>query len=245
MNETGKDKPSVRGTVGYVDEQPGAFHAAAESITFDLLYRPFLDLLPAQPGLALDIGAGTGQDAAALAALRYEVDAAEPLAALRTHGQASHPSPRIHWIDDTLPDLGSVRAQGHRYDVIIISAVWMHLDQEERAAGMPVVAHLLRPGGILLLTLRHAPVPPGRLMYDVSGDETVGLATSAGLTLQRRLNDQPSAIANKPLVTWTRLAFSRPKPGSDDGRPTGDHTTRTGTGERSVCQARWMPSPES
>lgn len=50
--------------------------------------------------IALDVGAGSGRDAAWLASLGYEVVAAEPAAGMRIEAQRRHPDPRIRWLDD-------------------------------------------------------------------------------------------------------------------------------------------------
>jgi hypothetical protein len=74
---------------------------------------------------------------------------------------------------------------------------------------MPRVAGLVRPGGVMMLSLRYGPVPPGRRMFDVSAGETVQLARAEGLTLSLRLDHQ-DGLLGRPGVSWTRLAFSRP-----------------------------------
>jgi len=87
--------------------------------------------------------------------------------------------------------------------------VFMHLDDAQRRTAMPRLTKLLRPRGAMILSLRHGPVPPGRLMFDVTAAETMALAAEAGLRPTLRLNDQPSQIAGKADVTWTLLAFTR------------------------------------
>ena len=71
----------------------------------------------------------------------------------------------------------------------MLTAVWMHLDEDERAAGMASLAGLLAPGGQILMTLRHGPVPPGRRMFDVSAAE-IALAARHGC----------------PAIIWARAA---------------------------------------
>jgi SAM-dependent methyltransferase len=154
----------------------------------------------------LDIGAGTGRDAAAFASMGHEVVAAEPTGELRRRAEALHPSLPIEWLDDSLPELARLTQRGETFDVVMMTAVWMHLDERQRRQAMPKVSALVRSGGIMSLTLRHGPVPPGRRMFDVSGDETVALATSAGLDPVLRL-DGLSSLLGTPEVTWTRLAF--------------------------------------
>ena len=48
------------------------------------------DLLPKPPALVVDIGSGTGRDAASFAAAGYEVVAVEPSTAMRAEAQKLH-----------------------------------------------------------------------------------------------------------------------------------------------------------
>ena len=50
---------------------------------------------------------------------------------------------------------------------------------------MARVAPLVRPGGLMALSLRHGPVPAGRRMFEVSAQETCELAQRHGLSLGR------------------------------------------------------------
>jgi protein-L-isoaspartate O-methyltransferase len=199
---------SVSGTEGYAEEAP---HLAAlfESVSFAKLHAKVLHLMPPPPGSVLDIGAGTGRDAAQFAAMGYRVVAVEPVTELRAKAKALHPSRQIEWRDDSLPDLATLAARKAQFDLIMLTAVWMHLDLAQRRRALPRVASLLRQHGAMILSLRHGPVPAGRLMFDVAADETVALAGQTGLRLALRLDNQPSQIAGKSDVTWTLLAFTK------------------------------------
>jgi SAM-dependent methyltransferase len=151
-----------------------------ESISFEEVHGQILHLIPAG-GRALDIGAGTGRDAAALARRGFSVTAAEPTAELAAHGQRLHAGLDITWTDDALPHLPLLTARGETHDLIMLTAVWMHLDAAERAVALPAVAALLLPGGRLAMTLRHGPVPPGRRMFELSADEVIAAAEPHGL----------------------------------------------------------------
>lgn len=192
------------GTEGYA-EHADALAVQYERVTFADAHRSVLHLLPVAPGHVLDIGAGTGRDAAALAALGHEVVAVEPTAALRAHGQRLHPSAAITWIDDALPDLAVVTARDTTFDFILLSAVWMHLDTDQRRRAMPRIAGLLRPGGVMVLSLRHGLVPAGRRMFDVSADEVCASAHDSGLEMVHR-SERP-ALLSGPDVRWSVLAF--------------------------------------
>lgn len=174
--------PRVPGTSGY-DSDAAALAAQYESITFADVHGSALHLYPRAPSRVLDIGAGSGRDAAALARAGHQVVAAEPTAGLRQAGQRIHAGLAIEWVDDHLPALAGLRSSGRRFDLVLLTAVWMHLDEAERASAMPAVAALLAPGALLVISLRHGPVPAGRRMFDVSAEETMALAARHGLAL--------------------------------------------------------------
>jgi len=197
----------VSGTEGYAEEA-GALMAQYEGLRFADVHRVVLHLLPCAPAAVLDVGAGTGRDAAALAALGYRVTAVEPTTALRTRAMALHGAAGVRWVDDSLPDLAAVAAEGAAYDAVMLTAVWMHLDTAQRGRAMPVVAGLVRDGGVVILSLRHGPVPPGRRMFDVTGAETAVLAAQCGLRVVLHL-EGTDGVLGRPGVSWTRLAFQR------------------------------------
>jgi len=196
------------GTEGYAEEAE-ALLVQYESLAFERVQSWSLPLFPPPPRRILEIGAGTGRDAAGFAALGHSVVAAEPTSELRTRAAELHPSPAIEWVDDSLPDLAVIMARGETFDVVMMTAVWMHLDEAQRRRAMPNIAALMRPGGIATMTLRHGPVPPGRRMFAVTADETIELARQAGLDVVFNTY-APEGIQKRPGVSWTRLAFARP-----------------------------------
>ena len=197
----------VSGTEGYVDEAPGLVRRY-DSLAFADVHRPVLHLIPKSPCDVLDIGAGTGRDAAYLAGMGHRVVAVEPTRELRVPGMALHPSPQITWLDDSLPDLAALRARRQSFDLIMLTAVWMHLDERQRRHAMAVLAALLRRGGTMIMSLRHGAVPPGRRMFDVSGAETAELARAQGLAVVLNLRRESAGEENRRAgITWTRVAF--------------------------------------
>jgi SAM-dependent methyltransferase len=196
----------ISGTENYAEEAPELLKRY-ESISFADAQAPVLQLIPPAPGRALDIGAGTGRDAAGLVALGYSVLAVEPTEELRRGAMLLHPSPMIEWLDDSLPDLVAVRARKEGFDLVMLTAVWMHLDEAQRQRAMPNVSALVRNGGIVIMSLRHGPIPPGRLMFEVSGEETIALARCSNLFCT--LNRGAEASLRQPGVSWTRLGFQK------------------------------------
>ena len=174
------------------------------------IHSDWIHLFPDTPGKVLDVGAGTGRDAAWLASLGHEVIAVEPTAELREPAQKLHPEPNITWIDDILPELKAVRSRNESYDFILMNAVWMHLTEDERKRGMAVVSSLMAPGAHWLMTLRHGPVPEGRRMFNVTGEETAALGTAHGLTCIHNAETESIQPENRSRgISWTKIALEK------------------------------------
>jgi SAM-dependent methyltransferase len=200
----------VSGTEAYAEEAERLV-GPYESLAFADVHEPVLHLIPQTPSRILDIGSATGRDAAAFAAMGHRVVAVEPTEAFRIRAMALHHSKQIEWLDDSLPELGVVRARGETFDLAMLTAVWMHLDEPQRRQGMPAVAALVREGGMLILSLRHGPVPQGRRMFEVSAQETIELAQAQGLRLVLNRRTESIQKVNRAAgIWWTRLALRKP-----------------------------------
>ena len=88
------------------------FTEAYEAFGFEEIHAGALPFLPAPPGLVLDVGAGSGRDAAWFARRGLEVVAVEPAAALRQEAGRLRPSAAIRWLDDRLPALAQLHRLG-------------------------------------------------------------------------------------------------------------------------------------
>jgi len=197
----------VSGTEGYADEAAELFRHY-ESISAAEAHGAILHLIPTTPGKVVDIGAGTGRDAAWLAEMGHHVVAVEPTDAMRIPAMALHPSPRIEWLDDSLPDLAQLRSRGDQYDLVMLTAVWMHLDEAQRARAISNIAALAKQGSLVAITLRHGPVPQGRRMFEVSAEETIRLAAPCGLHPVVNLHRESTLASNRAAgISWTILAF--------------------------------------
>ncbi len=193
------------------DNGVAEFVARFEGLSPTQQWGPVRDLIPVKPGaLALDIGAGTGRDAGWLQSLGLDVIAAEPSEAMRREGAYRHAG--LRWVDDRLPELSSVHRLGLSFDFILLSAVWMHLRPNERPRAFRKMATLLKPGGVMVLTLRHGPSPPDRPMYDVSLGEVEALARDHGLGVVR-VADQAD-LMGRFEVSWTIICLRLPDDGS-------------------------------
>ena len=196
-------------TSGYAAEADSLFERY-ESRDAAAVHAPWVTYFPKAPARILDIGAGTGRDAAWFASLGHSVLAVEPVDELRTRAAKLHPEPQITWLADILPDLNTTKARGETFDMILMHAVWMHLTEEERRIGMTSVASLLKPGGRLVMSLRHGPIPAGRRMFEVTGDETIALAAENELKpLYNHRADSIQAENRARKIEWTKLVFEK------------------------------------
>ena len=204
---------NVSGTEGYAENAPSLIERW-QAVSFAEHHEPIMHLIPMAPSCVLDIGAGIGTDAAAFAVMGHTVVAVEPVDALRVAGIRQHPSARIEWLDDSLPDLAILRSRRKEFDCVMLSAVWMHLDELERHQAIPNVSALMCTRAMLIMSLRHGPVPEGRRMFDVSPEETIHLAKAHGLRTVLNVRTDSFQHGNRRMgVTWSRLAFVK-----DDAR---------------------------
>ncbi|MGY4982439.1 class I SAM-dependent methyltransferase [Streptomyces sp. 900105755] len=199
-------KSAPAGTAGYSDAAEDLARQY-ESVSFEEIHGDVLPLFPPPPSRVADLGAGSGRDAAVLARLGHHVVAVEPTPELRTIGQRLHPDVPIEWIDSALPELPGLRGP---FDLVLIVAVWMHLEYGEREAAMARVRSLLSPNGRVLITLRHGTVPSGRRMFDVPQSETIRLGRQAGLD-PLLVREQPD-VQGRTGVSWSVLILEASPP---------------------------------
>ncbi len=188
------------------------FTEAYEAFGFEEIHAGAMPFLPRTPGLVLDVGAGSGRDAAWFATRGWEVVAVEPAAALRLQARDLHPATTIRWLDDRLPALAAVHRLGLAFDLIWVSAVWMHMPPEDRPRALRKLATLLKPGGRLVLTLRHGPAPEDRPMWPVDAAEVERLGLDHGLAL-RVATERVEDRQGRPDVRWQTVILDLP----DDG----------------------------
>ena len=189
-----------------------------ESLQSARVHERWLSLLPTQAGQACDIGAGSGRDARWLAAQGWDVVAVEPshlreLAAETVDAQTPvtelSKTGSITWLDDSLPELKKLRALDQRFDLILMSAVWMHLPASQHQRAMRIVSELLAPGGLLVISLRQGE-DNNKRFYPVSAEDVIALAHQRALINKHQSRGADSV---RPEIEWDYLVFQLP----DDG----------------------------
>jgi SAM-dependent methyltransferase len=197
--------------IPYYEQHATRLVTQYESLSFEDVHADLIAILPAPGSTVLDIGAGSGRDAAWLAAKGYDVVAVEPSEAMLTRARAKHTSSRIQWLSDSLPDLAKVRRLALSFDFILLSAVWMHIPPVARQRALRKLATLLAPKGRIAISLRLGAPDTERAMYEVSLPELAGLAQQFGLRVVHTGDSQDKL--RRSDVSWTNVVLGLP----DDG----------------------------
>lgn len=179
-----------------------------ERTGFKDVHADWLHLLPTA-GDVLDIGAGSGRDSAYMAAHNLQVVAVEPASNFRELGAAVHPHPNIKWLDDTLPNLSNTLLLNKRFDLILLSAVWMHLTALERKTAIHILCSLLNPNASMIITLRHGESGDDRVMHPVRYDEITLLLSNTKYKSRLLSKDSNSVdVLGRKEVSWQTVQIT-------------------------------------
>ena len=199
--------------MNYYSDNAPILASKYNSLNPESLHASWSRFIPDDPGIALDIGAGSGRDANWLAEKGWDVIAVEPcrkfweLAKMNSHAN-------VIWQDDELPELKSLRTAGHRFNLILLSAVWMHVLPKKRERAFRIMSELLAPGGILVFTLRQGTDERENLdrgFHPVSSGELEKLAKQRALA--QVFYEGSEDHLDRSKVRWETLVFQLP----DDG----------------------------
>lgn len=196
--------------------------ARYESTTTEKALTPFTHIITAYTGskLALDIGSGSGRDAAWMAERGWQVDAVDGSAALLEEAQKLHSHTNICYRHDLAPDFDKTRDIGKRYNAILMSAFIFHFDKADRDMILQVCRDMLSPEGLLYITLRKGPVLEGRHIFDVPVQEIEYFALENTLSVHYHGRTQDSAglgdIAWDHISVWHGAAWDHAKDYSCD-----------------------------
>ncbi len=201
----------MKDPVAWYDKNAGTVAPRYESVKPESVHGWLTDLLPEPPALVLDVGAGSGRDAAWLADKGYEVFAVEPSKSMRQLAAKLHPAPSVRWVHDSLPKLDYTVRLGLSFDVILLSGVWIHIPPAQRPRAFRKLVNLLRPGGIIAISLRIGPEEPERGMYRVDSAEIESRAKNHGTIVERA--QECADLLGRDGVRWKNYALRFP----DDG----------------------------
>lgn len=205
-------KPPVDHT-DYYSKYAASLSEQYNSVPFEQVHKDWLQYVP-ESGMALDIGAGSGRDARHLAAKGLTVFAVEPSIGIRERAQQYTVKENVHWLNDSLPKLEKVFNLDIKFDLILLSAVWMHVPPSERERCIRKISSLLKANGKIVISLRHGPCNDERIMYQVSADELATFAKQFGLTFKLLNHQHKHDELGRKEVSWQTVLLTLPDDGS-------------------------------
>ncbi len=201
METCNKMQPNI----DFYNENTPTLFDQYQSLSFDKVHQSWLSKVTlSNYQSALDIGAGSGRDALALSETGLCVTAIEPAKILMNKG-IELTGDKVCWKNDVLPELSTLSSE--TFDLILISAVWMHLTIEQQSQSLKRLSTLLNDNGVLIISLRHGEFNDGRKAFDVDGTRLINEANIHNLMLFHADNDTDQL--NRPGVFWETVAFTR------------------------------------
>jgi 2-polyprenyl-3-methyl-5-hydroxy-6-metoxy-1,4-benzoquinol methylase len=192
-------------TIDFYSTNSLSFFEQYQSITTADVFGSAINLFPVKPSFILDIGSGSGRDAAWMAQQGHIVTAVEPAANMRKQAAVLHRQQPIQWIDDRLPELSSINRPQSGFDFILISAVWMHLTPDDRLIALQRLASLISDEGTILISLRHGPSDPSRPMLPINTTKEIENAKNTGFKTAETVPTSEQDKLGRQNVYWEML----------------------------------------
>ena len=199
----------------YYNENAVQLSKQYDSLEFENVHRAWHVYWPCGATRVLDVGAGSGRDTRWFVEQGCSVVAVEPASELRQLGILNS-STQVQWLDDALPALSKVRKLCIQYDLILLSAVWMHLNLSVRKKSIDVLSELLSENGKLVITLRHGGFNDGRSAYSVSVEQLERLSEAVGLTVCHVAEDTDSL--KRKEISWQTVVLEHARSNKSKGR---------------------------
>jgi len=170
-----------------------------EGVSFESVHKNILPLFTRDKILdVLDVGCGSGRDAMGILKFGHNVFGVDPsfdilqLARLR-HGEF------VTWINDSLPRLPKIQSLRKKFDVILVSAVWMHLPEKTQLESIQTLKSLLNVGGKIIISWRNIGQESTRKFYPVDPIQFGEYVIS---------HSDDSLLKVRPEVFWSTVIIS-------------------------------------
>lgn len=170
--------------IEYFDTNGHESAVTYDRVNADELHAWMARFLPKDPVVVLDVGAGSGRDAAWLAQKGHHVIAVEPSRTMREYGIRTHAHENIRWVNDALPSLNATYQLQYSYDIVFVNAVWMFVSIADRPRAFRKLVELIKPGGLLIITAQLGDVDPKNGKIAVPDGEIIHLANQHGLKVE-------------------------------------------------------------
>jgi len=176
----------------------------------------------ASGGRILELGSGSGRDAAALLASGFDVVATDGSEAMLAEAARLHPQLSGRLARAVLP--GPLPFPTATFDGVLAMAVLMHLPASELPAAFAEIARVLKPASVLYFTVSAARPgldaagrdQHGRLFTALSESQWRQLAEQTGFEVQPEAARRADSLARSDVQWWSFLG--RKRGGRGEGR---------------------------
>lgn len=196
------------GNLNTYNKQASVLAASYNALATPDILPDYARMIAALPDAAaarmLDLGCGSGRDAFWTAQQGVSVVAVDGAPDMLAQARKDHGHYLIDYIEDSGPAFDKLRQMNLKFDVVLMGAFLFHFDMPERQQLYSGLKPLLRDKAQIFVTLRHGPVPEGRVMYSMPLQELEDLAQSlGGASHFHGLKDDP---LNRPGVNWSHVS---------------------------------------
>jgi len=194
-------------TIQYYSTNADRFYKKYKQLHFEEISSLWIQFIPSGKLRVLDVGSGSGRDASWFAQKGHEVIAVEPADGLRELAETKHSNYSIRWMKDSLPGLQKVKRLRLKFELILVNAVWMHIDPKQKEESFNTLINLLNEGGKLMITLRHGKSPDKRVMHPVCKKELIHFSETKKIELL--LDVKSDDLFGRTDVSWETIVFCR------------------------------------
>ena len=156
-------------------------------------------------GKTLDAGCGIGRDSFFLQQNKFDVVGVDASQGMLEQAKSLYPS--VRFFQDDLPCLQTL--QDAAFDNVLCSAVLMHLDSVSFWQAVRRLLDLLKPDGVLIITLRGTQQPDqrenGKLYQAIDLSALRQFITAQG---EQVLHDEPEVEPQRQLI-WQNLVIKK------------------------------------
>lgn len=162
----------------------------------------------------LDIGAGSGRDLMFLYKKGLNVYGIEPSVKLINIVNGQYPQLKNRILHGELPDYIPVVYKTKKWDGILISAVFQHLNNNELEESVKVIKNLLNKSGYLLIsipinyTVKEKNRDENNRLFNLRKEEYyLDLLETVGITLSSQTKSKDAL--NRESISWNTLIFRK------------------------------------
>lgn len=173
-----------------------------ESLTFDMVHGELVKKEIKENSKILDVGCGTGRDAFYLANNGHMVTALDPSDEMLKYATQNNNHKNIKYVKSSLPNLENIDG---KFDFILISAVWMHLDLEQQKKSLKILKSKLNKNAKILILVRHGKFSDGRTSHDFIEEESFDSIINDLKMNAKKISEPSSDLLKRGDVYWSKI----------------------------------------